>query len=109
MTDIKKESDVTEAMDEDSKKEGEGKPTMPQNWFRFNGLNREDAPAKHDAVPAEVEATVVGSFLNGVFVSWEGEGGKKLCARMTPGKMYLNGRRNLQTIFRYVFVIVFKF
>ena len=109
MTDIKKESEMTEAMDEDNKKEGEGKegkPTMPQNWFRFNGLNREDAPAKHDAVPAEVEATVVGSFLNGVFVSWEGEGGKKLCARMTPGKMYLNGRRNLQTVFRYVYQII---
>ena len=46
-----KESDMaeelkTEAMDEDKKEE---KPPMPQNWFRFNGLNREDAPAKHDA------------------------------------------------------------
>ena len=58
VTSIKKESGMSEAMEEDSKKEeeGEGKPSMPQNWFRFNGLNREDAPAKHDAVPAAVEA-----------------------------------------------------
>ena len=106
MTEIQEESGMSETMNED-KEAGEkpGAPPqslLPQNWFRFNGLNREDAYAKHDATPTAVEATVVGSFLNGVFVSWEGEGGKKLCARMTPGKMYLNGRRNLQTIFRYV-------
>ena len=75
-------------------------PHYWQNWFRFNGLNREDAPAKNDASTAAVEATVIGTFLNGVFIQWEEEGGKKMCARMTPGKMYLNGRRNLQTIFR---------
>ena len=38
----------------------------------------------------------------GVVVSWEGEGGKKKCARLTPGKAYLNGRRNLQSVFRLV-------
>ena len=75
-------------------------PHYWQNWFRFNGLNREDAAAKNDASTTAVEAKVIGTFLNGVFISWEEEGGKKLCARMTPGKMYLNGRRNLQTIFR---------
>ena len=75
-------------------------PHYWQNWFRFNGLNREDAPAKNDASTTAVEATVIGTFLNGVFIQWEEEGGKKMCARMTPGKMYLNGRRNLQTIFR---------
>ena len=101
MADDKKEAEA-EAMeqDEDGAKK-EGSSARPQNWFRFNGLNREDAPAKQEAAPEAVEATVVAAFLNGVFVAWEGEGGKKKCARLTPGKAYLNGRRNLQSVFRW--------
>ena len=78
MADDKKEAEAGEAMEQDedgAKKEGSARP---QNWFRFNGLNREDAPAKQDAAPEAVEATVVAAFLNGVFVSWEGEVGNSI-------------------------------
>ena len=66
MADDKKEAEA-EAMEQDEEDgaKKEGSSARPQNWFRFNGLNREDAPAKQDAAPEAVEATVVAAFLNG--------------------------------------------
>jgi hypothetical protein len=70
--------------------------------FRVNGLNSEEvAPMRGEGLET-VDCVVVATHINAIFVEISGVavGGKTYYARMTPGKMYLNGRRNLQCLFR---------
>lgn len=68
--------------------------------FRLNGLNAEEPGTKRGAASTVVDANILAVHINAVFVEFSDETGANKIARMTPGKMYLNGRRNLQCIFR---------
>ncbi len=81
--------------------------------FTYNGLNAEDFGVCPPATPCESPSSllpsptsaysgrILCSLINAIFVDFVDEDtGQSCLARCTPGKMYLNGKRNLLSLLR---------
>ena len=75
-------------------------PPCAPNAFRANSVTGEEPASGKGAESRIADGVVIAAHINAVILEVQLGAGRTVFARMTPGRMYLNGRRNLLTAFR---------